>query len=127
MINTKLLGRLILLAVIFVSETAHADRPRRHSGRVSHGHVGVGLYFGTPYAYPYYSFPYYPYSYYPPPVVVTPAQPQTYIEQTPPATQQAAPESYYWYYCDKSDSYYPYVKECPSGWQKVSPTPPSQP
>lgn len=64
MINTKLLGRLILLAVIFVSETAHADRPRRHSGRVSHGYVGVGLYFGTPYVYPYYPFPYYPYSYY---------------------------------------------------------------
>lgn len=134
MINTKLLGCLMLLAVIFVSETAYADRPHRHGGHAGHGHVGIGFYFGAPYSYPYYPFPYYPYpyypySYYPPPVVVAPApeQPPVYIEQAPSATQQADPESYYWYYCEKSEGYYPYVKECPGGWQKVAPTPPSQP
>ena len=129
MINTKLFGSLMLLAVIFISETAYADRPHGHGGRASHGRVGIGLYFGTPYVYPYYPFPYYPYSYYPPPVVVVPeiAQPPAYIEQAPSENQQAVPESNYWYYCEKSEAYYPYVKECPDGWQKVSPTPLPQP
>ncbi len=149
MSNTKLLVSLMLLAVIFASETAYADRPRGSGGRATHGpavrgptnhghashghvgrgHAGIGLYLGAPYAYPYYPFPYYPYSYYPPPVVVTPepAQPPVYIEQVPSVTQQTSPDSYYWYYCEQSETYYPYVKECPSGWQRVSPTPPPQP
>jgi hypothetical protein len=29
----------------------------------------------------------------------------------------------YWYYCERSKSYYPYVKECPSGWTRVAPQP----
>ena len=29
----------------------------------------------------------------------------------------------YWYYCESSDGYYPYVKECPGGWQRVAPRP----
>ena len=144
MSNARILGSLMLFAVIFVSETAYADRPRGHGGRAVHGpavrgsvshchvgrgHAGVGLYLGVPYSYPYYPFPYYPYSYYPPPVVVAPepAQSLVYIEQVPSVTQQILPESYYWYYCEKSETYYPYVKECPSGWQRVSPTPPPQP
>lgn len=134
MINTKLFGCLMFLAVILVSETAYADRPRGHGGRVGHGgsHVGIGFYLGVPYSYPYYPYypySYYPYAYYPPPVVVSPApeQPPVYIEQDPSTTQQTDSESYYWYYCKKSEAYYPYVKECPDGWQKVSPTPPSQP
>ena len=31
----------------------------------------------------------------------------------------------YWYYCPDSKSYYPYVKECASKWERVPPTPPS--
>jgi len=127
MINPKFSGSLILLVLIFVSGTAYADRSRQHSGRSSHGRVGIGLYFGMPYSYPYYPFPYYPYSYYPPPVVVTPSQPPIYIEQSPSETTKSIPRSYYWYYCDKSDGYYPYVKECPSGWERVLPTPPTEP
>lgn len=125
MINAKLLGSLMLFTVIFASETAYADRPYRHGG---HARVGIGFYFGVPYSYPYYAYPYpyYPYPYYPP-VVVTPAQPPVYVEQAPSTNQQATPDNYYWYYCEKSDGYYPYIKECPSGWQKVSPTPPPQP
>jgi len=35
---------------------------------------------------------------------------------------QAAPaQSSYWYYCAESKTYYPYVKECPGGWQRVTP------
>jgi len=90
-------------------------------------HVGVGLYFGVPvggYYYPPYS-PYYypPYSYYPYPApVVVPAQPQTYVEQPQAPAAQAQPQGY-WYYCAGSNAYYPYVKECPGGWQRVSPQP----
>ncbi len=139
MSQTKLLSNLMLLIVIFASESSYAARPHSYNNRAIHGpanhapahggHVGVGLYFGMPYAYPYYPFPYYPYSYYPPPIVVAPelSQPPVYIESAPTVTQQTSPESYYWYYCEKSESYYPYVKECSGGWQRVSPTPPSQP
>ncbi len=28
-----------------------------------------------------------------------------------------------WYYCAESKTYYPYVKECPGGWQRVTPQP----
>jgi FKBP-type peptidyl-prolyl cis-trans isomerase FkpA len=37
--------------------------------------------------------------------------------QTAPQSQQAS----FWYYCDDAKAYYPYVRECPSGWQKVVP------
>ena len=46
--------------------------------------------------------------------------PQTYIQQEPP-TQQ------YWYYCQNPQGYYPYVGECPDGWQQVAPQPPPTP
>lgn len=123
MVNIKSIARLLLLVVIFASGSAYADRPRGHAGHSTHSRVGIGLYFGLPYAYPYYPFPYYPYSYYPPPVVVAPSQAPVYIEQSPSTTEQGSVEGYYWNYCEKSENYYPYVKECPDGWQKISPTP----
>ena len=125
----KLLGSLLLLTGISISNTALADHGRG-------GHVDFGLYIGAPYPHYYYPPPYYypptyysPYPYYPPAVVV-PAQPPVYIEQgnPPQAPQQTqAPQaSNFWYHCDKPEGYYPYVKECAAGWQKVSPTPPAQ-
>jgi hypothetical protein len=60
-----------------------------------------------------------------------PSLPPAYIEQgdvqAVPPQAPAAQEDYYWYHCDKPEGYYPYIKECPGGWQKVSPTPPPQP
>jgi hypothetical protein len=101
-----------------------------HGG--GHWHGSVGLYFGAPlfgygygygYGYPYYYPPYYPpyYSSYYPPVQQAPV----YVEQDPqgaPSAQQSAPAGY-WYYCADSRAYYPYVKECPAGWQRVAPQP----
>jgi hypothetical protein len=75
---------------------------------------GAGYY---PYPYPYY--PYYPY--YPAPMAV-PQQPTTYVEQQAPQAQQQAPTGY-WYYCADPGAYYPYIKECPAGWQRVAPQP----
>jgi hypothetical protein len=93
--------------------------------------VGWNWYSPGPYAYPSYAYPpyysyysyysyYYPYS---PPVVVVPAAPSTYIEQQNPEAAQAAPASNDWYYCRKPEGYYPYVRQCPGGWQRV----PAQP
>jgi len=70
----------------------------------------------------YYGKPYYGYPLYYPSVVVESPAPLVYREQQP------APASAvnYWYYCAAANGYYPYVRECPSGWQKVSPLPPDQ-
>ena len=48
-------------------------------------------------------------------------QPMTYIEQAPAA--EPAQTQGFWYYCAASRAYYPYVKECPAGWQRVAPQP----
>jgi len=74
--------------------------------------VGVGFGFGYPWGW-WYPPPYY---YYPYPVVY-PVQPITYIEQggAPAEVEPAG----WWYYCETSTSYYPYVKECPAGWERV--------
>jgi hypothetical protein len=91
---------------------------------LAHGHgrvvVGLGFGFGYPayyYPSPYYYPAYYPYPYYPPQQVVVQQPPVSYTER------QDTHEAGYWYYCAASKGYYPYVKECPAGWQKVSPQP----
>ncbi|WP_233884348.1 hypothetical protein [Paraburkholderia flagellata] len=103
-------------------------------------HVGVYVGAGVPYYYPVAPVPYY---YGPPPVIVAPppAQAPDYIEQgqagapamdaqqgpvnVPPGDaagdQEANADT--WYYCDESKTYYPYVKQCSSGWRAV----PAQP
>lgn len=94
----------------------------------------VGVYVGVPFAYPWYALPPYyspyyypPYYYYPPQVIVRP-EPPVYIERAaPPAAAQPEAGSRsqgYWYYCGNPQGYYPYIKECPAGWQQVVPTPP---
>jgi hypothetical protein len=112
----------VLLAVLAgaVSGNAWADR-RRHS------HTSVGIVIGPAfYPSPWYYHPYY--DPFPPPIIIERAPP-VYIEQPAPypvpEPQAAAPA--YWYYCAASQAYYPYVKACPGGWQRVSPTPPGQP
>ena len=79
-------------------------------------------YYGgfSPWAYPYYPYPYYP-AYYPSPMVVQ-QQPTTYVEQPAPQAQQQAPTGF-WYYCADQGAYYPYINECPAGWQRVAPRP----
>jgi hypothetical protein len=36
-------------------------------------------------------------------------------------TSEPAPAQVWWYWCNDSRAYYPYVKECPGGWQRVAP------
>ena len=51
-----------------------------------------------------------------------PAPPPVYIEQSGSRLRNGAGQQY-WYYCKSGKGYYPYVKECPEGWQKVLPQP----
>jgi hypothetical protein len=65
-----------------------------HRGHHKHPHHGPGFVGG-------FIWPaYYPYYY--------------------PAPYYAAPPGV-WYYCPAYGAYYPYVTECPSGWQTVAP------
>ena len=105
------LAALLLGASVSQSALAHGHGHGRSS-------VFLGFNFGFPGYYPapyYYPPAYYPY--YPAPVVIQ-SPPQVYVER------EAAPEAQsYWYYCAATRGYYPYVKECPGGWQKVAPAP----
>lgn len=98
-----------LLVAVPVSDLAWAHGRGGHRGGV---HWGVVI--GAPFYWPWY---YRPYPDYYPPVVVTPAQPPVYVERS-------TPQNSYWYYCPESNSYYPYVKDCPSGWQRETPRAP---
>ena len=115
------------VTAVAVSTAANTSR-NSHGGKHFHGRVGVFVgapvvFGGWAYASPYYYYPrpayYYPWApYYPP----------AYIEQgygRPVPEQQPAPG--YWYYCPDAKAYYPYIKECPGGWQQVVPEPPPPP
>ncbi len=107
---------LVALVGTFASEPAEAHgRARVHVG-VGFGYWGPGPFWGPPW------WHYPPAYYYPAPIVVR--EPVTYIEQGAPASSAPAADAGWWYYCDASKGYYPYVKECPSGWQRVPPAPP---
>jgi hypothetical protein len=94
----------------------------RHGSRLSWS-IGIGLLY--PYAFPYpYAYPYsygyaYPYGY---PVY---PYPNSYAWQPPLAlaAPQVGPPAQYWYYCEASGAYYPYVATCPDGWREVPATP----
>ena len=113
-----MMALILMFAGALVNETAAAQ------------HMRFGVYIGTPYYgptyYPYgpyapYRAPYYAY----PPVVVAPSQPPVYVEQNPaPAPVVSAVSDGNWYYCADSNGYYPYVRECPAGWQRVPSQPP---
>ena len=108
---------VLTLSAVLLAATASAPALAWHHG----GRVHFGVVIGAPF-YPWYYPPYPPYPpypyYYPP---VAPAAPPTYIEQG--AAQAAPAQQGVWYYCAESKTYYPYVKECPGGWQRVTPQP----
>jgi hypothetical protein len=111
-----------------------------HGGHCCRG--SVGLFFGTGfvygYPYPYYGYPYpyygYPYPYYYPayypygPVEDgESASPTQYMERGQDGQADmggSVPQAAYWYHCGKPEGYYPYIKTCPGGWQRVPAQPP---
>ncbi|MFD1554414.1 hypothetical protein ACFSHT_02075 [Paraburkholderia silviterrae] len=114
--RSKLILGAALAALACASGAAHAARVGVA--------IGVGVPFGAPYYYPYAPVPYY---YAPAPVIVAPPQAPDYVEQGQPQAQAAGDDNGAnddtWYYCDASRTYYPYVKQCSSGWRAV----PAQP
>jgi hypothetical protein len=111
---------LLFLAVAAAGLAAADDADAR--GRYHHARARVGVFVGAP-IFPYYYSPYYyPRYYYPPAVVVPPASPPVYIEQgSAPGAAAPAAQSAYWYFCQDSQTYYPYVQQCASPWQQVAP------
>ena len=111
--------------------------------------VGVGIalspypsyhspYYGNSYyASPYYARPYYPYNrevvvntvYTSAPTTVYPER--SYAVSSGPAqaiSSASEPESgdtSSWYYCNNPDGFYPSIKACSSGWQRVAKQAPS--
>jgi len=89
----------------------HWER-RYHDGRYGWWWLAGGFWY-------WYPTPVYPYPdpYAPPVVTVVPQPaPQPVLPAAPPPAQ-------YWYYCDASGAYYPYVPTCPSGWRAVPANP----
>jgi hypothetical protein len=94
-------------------------------GRHGHGHHGsrlsLGFHFGFPIGFyqPWYYSP--PPAYYYPaaPVYVQPPAPPQYVERSDVVPEGPGT----WYFCRESNTYYPYVKQCPGGWTRV----PAQP
>jgi hypothetical protein len=124
---------LLIVFALLVAGIANVWAGGRVYGSVG-VYVGPGAYWGPGYVRPYY----YPRAYYPgfypfpygdpyynlAPIVVVPSAPPVYIEQSDVAVEPApASSQQYWYFCKGSNKYYPYVKECPGGWQKVLPQP----
>lgn len=144
-ISNLMLALVLILAGAIASDSAFADRGRsgrssqfsKSPGFASHGHFAQPkrqgqfahpkrhghfvhrrhstVFIGVPLFAPLYApIPYY----YPP----RPAAPTVYIEQAS-EPQDPAQEQSYWYYCAEAKAYYPYVSDCPGGWQQVIPQP----
>jgi hypothetical protein len=88
-----------------------------------YGGVGLGIALGIPLllGLGYYSAPYYSYPAYSAP---GPAPSGGYIEQGYAQAAPAPGQQQDWYFCAGSNAYYPYVRECPGGWQRVPSQPP---
>lgn len=76
----------------------------RHGGRLGWWWVVGGAWY-------FYPSPVYPYP--------NPWEPSTVIVTPPTAIAPQAPPAEYWYYCEASEAYYPYVTFCPGGWKQV--------
>ncbi|MGD2187354.1 MAG: hypothetical protein PVI71_14590 [Desulfobacterales bacterium] len=91
----------------------HPGRWRHHHR--GHHHRGSHFYWRGSFV-----IPFYPYGHHAPPPVIIQQQPPVYVQ---PEQQ----EENYWYYCPDPQGYYPYIRNCESGWMKVVPdaTPPN--
>lgn len=126
-----------LLAALLMAGLNHIALAHGGHGQHARTRTHVGVYFGPSLgwnwhypganaypSYPYPSYAYPPYAY-PTPVVIVPAAPITYIERPQPEQQSLPTSGNDWYYhCRRPEGYYPYVRQCPDGWQRVPAQPP---
>ena len=115
--------RISRFAAVLAALLALAMASGAQAQRWGHGHshsrvvIGVGVPFGWGY-WPYWNYPA-PYGYYP--RAVAPADPVIYVERGDADPEPTQDPSQYWYFCRDSKTYFPYVKECPTPWQRVVP------
>lgn len=134
-IKPALLASVLIATLAAMPATSFARPGHGHGHHHRHGGVRLGVHIGVPLAVGAAAFHYghrhhFGLSYYAPPVYYYPAPapiivnpaPVTYIERPTQSAANTNPGGY-WYYCEDAKSYYPYVKECPGGWQLVPPTP----
>jgi hypothetical protein len=122
---------IFVIAAIVLGPLAAADADARNGHFRHHHHhrSHVGVWFTAPGPFFYPPAYYYPRYYYPPAVVMpAPVSSPLYVER--PATESVAPaesSAGYWYYCRDTQTYYPYVQQCASPWERVVPSsgPPS--
>ncbi len=103
---------------------AHAGRGRFDGSR-RHEQDRVGIFVESPFFWPdFYYWPYSTYSpYYVSPALITPScPPPAYINQGMLLNDQSCNPNT-WGYCLNPAGYYPYVRECSSGWLQVEPQP----
>lgn len=93
--------------------------------------VGAPLWWGAPY------YVGAPWVYGPPPAAPAPPAPMVYVERSDPVESTApplrpaappaasAPGTQWWYLCASPRGAYPYVRECPGGWERVPAAPPA--
>lgn len=106
----------------------HGHRHHGHAHGHRHRHNRADIIIGGTWHYRpyprYYAQPqYYVYAY--PPVVAL-QSPPVYIERSG-QQELIQPTQPWWYYCDNPRGYYPYVRVCPNGWQRVPAQPPPEP
>jgi hypothetical protein len=120
----SILAALALAMMASVPAFARGGRHHHHGGGHHHSSVSVGFAFGYPgyWGYPYPAYAYYPPAYYYPPATYYSSSPPVYVERGD-AYAPAERSQGYWYFCPEANAYYPYVKQCAGGWQKVSPQP----
>jgi hypothetical protein len=128
----------VLILLVFGAAASESAMAQHHGGVRFGVNIGIPLFgpgYYPPYAYPApayaypapayaypapaYSYPAPAYSYPGPAVAPSAAYAQQGYSQAAPAPAQ--PQD--WYYCTDSKAYYPYVRDCPTGWQRV----PAQP
>jgi hypothetical protein len=111
------MGRIRIAFVLLLLLGALAS-----GGAAAHG-VRFGFAIGVPLYPPAWYYP--PPAYYYPPAYVAPAAPPVYVERYEQQAAPAPPAEQYWYYCPDSKTYYPYVRDCRSPWQRVPARPPA--
>jgi hypothetical protein len=135
----------VLILLVFGAATSESAIAQHHGGVRFGINIGIPLFgpgYYPPYAYPApaYAYPAPAYAYpapayaYPAPAYSYPAPAYSYprpavapsaayAQQGYPQTAPAPAQPQDWYYCADSKAYYPYVRDCPAGWQRV----PAQP
>ena len=99
---------IVILALSSISPAYAEHGSGWRGGWVAPAMVGGILAYDLSYPHRYY----YPYPVYEQPYPI-------YVQAAP--VQQTIPT---WYYCNSARAYYPYVANCPEGWQAVAAQPP---